>query len=396
MTIYLNALGMVCALGTSHEEITRRLFAGHSGLRRSSLPGALAAGATTGALSMADHDLPDISHLPLREQSRNNRVALAALSQIRHPIDALIERHGPQRIGIVLGTSTSGVGQSEMAFRHLRRHGSFPPDFHYGQQELGSPAAALALTLGISGPAYVHSSACASSAKAMASAARLINMGLCDAVISGGVDTLCDFTLAGFSALDALSSTACNPLSVHRCGINIGEGAALFIMSKQPASVALCGWGESSDAYHVSAPDPQGRGAMMAIHQALQRAAINADQIDYINLHGTATLQNDAMESHVIATLFGTALPVSSSKALTGHALGAASAIEAGLCWLTLQDNNTHGQLPPHLWDAQADPALPPLRVVCHGDALERPARYVLSNSFAFGGSNAALIFGRT
>jgi len=393
MTIYLNALGMICALGDTHVDITQRLFAGHSGLRAETA--FMQRTLTLGAITLADADLPDISHLPLREQSRNNRVALAALAQIRAQVDTVIERYGAQRIGIVLGTSTSGIGESEAAFRHERIHGNFPAHYHYGQQELGSPAAALAATLGISGPAYVHSSACASSAKAMASAARLLNMGLCDAVISGGVDTLCEFTIAGFSALDSVSAELCNPLSVNRCGINIGEGAALFLMSKEPATVALCGWGESSDAHHISAPDPAGKGATLAIRQALQRAAIDAGQIDYINLHGTATRQNDAMESTVISQLFGTAVPVSSSKPFTGHTLGAASAIEAGLCWLTMQDDNASGTLPPHLWDGQADPALPALHVVKTGDALGRPPRYILSNSFAFGGSNAALILGR-
>ena len=397
MTIYLNALGMICALGDSHASIAGHLFTGQSGLRAdtSFMHDAHGHALTLGAITLADADLPDISHLPLRDQSRNNRVALAALAPIRVHVDAAIERYGAQRIGIVLGTSTSGIGESEAAFRHELTHGNFPTKFHYGQQELGSPAAALAATLGISGPAYVHSSACASSAKAMASAARLLNMGLCDAVISGGVDTLCDFTIAGFSALNSVSTEVCNPLSINRCGINIGEGAALFLMTKQAATVALCVWGESSDAHHISAPDATGTGATLAIRQALQRATISAEQIDYINLHGTATLQNDAMESKVIAQLFGAAMPVSSSKSMTGHTLGAASAIEAGLCWLTMQDANPDGKLPPHLWDGQADPALPTLHVVQTGDTLGRPPRYVLSNSFAFGGSNAALIFGR-
>src|SRR5450830_448277 len=392
MTIYLNALGMICALGDTHVDITQRLFAGHSGLRAETA--FMQRTLTLGAITLADADLPDISHLPLREQSRNNRVALAALAQMRAQVDTVIERYGAQRIGIVLGTSTSGIGESEAAFQHERIHGNFPAHYHYGQQELGSPAAALAATLGISGPAYVHSSACASSAKALASAARLLNMGLCDAVISGGVDSLCGFTIAGFSALESVSASRCNPLSANRNGINIGEGAALFLMSKQAATVSLRGWGESSDAHHISAPDPGGTGARLAIEQALARAQVTAGEIDYINLHGTATLQNDAMESQLIATLFGHDVAVSSTKPLTGHALGAASAVEAGLCWLAMQDDN--GYLPPHLWDGIADPALPVLHLVTPGQQLGRPLRLALSNSFAFGGSNAALIFGRS
>jgi len=397
MTIYLNALGMICSLGATHVDIRQRLFAGDSGLRASDRYASDKVPRIVGGVTLADEELPSVAHLPLRERSRNNRVALAALAQIRPEVDTLIARFGRDRIGIVLGTSTSGIAEGEAAFRHYLTHGKFPAQFHYGQQELGSPAVALATTLGISGPAYVHSSACSSSAKAMASAARLINMGLCDAVISGGVDTLCDFTIAGFSSLDSVSTERCNPLSVNRHGINIGEGAALFIMTSEATATAvtLCGWGESSDAHHISAPDPEGAGAVLAIRQALQRAAIAPEQIDYINLHGTATLQNDAMESKTIHQLFGAKTPVSSTKSFTGHALGAASAIEAGLCWLTMQDDNAAGMLPPHLWDGQADPALPALHTVRVGESLGRPLRYVLSNSFAFGGSNAALILGK-
>lgn len=395
MSLYLNALGMVCPLGSTHEGIRARLLAGDSGLR----PDAryVDAHGTPLALGAIPPDtlLPEDSHLPLRERSRNNRLALAALHCIRPQVDAAITRYGAQRVGIVLGTSTSGIAEGEAAFAARAASGSFPPGYHYGQQELGSPATALQLTLGTSGPAYVQSSACASSGKAIASAARLLNMGLCDVVLCGGVDTLCEFTIAGFSALESVSAQRCNPLSLHRQGINIGEGAALFLLTREPAAVQLSGWGESSDAYHISAPDPEGKGAQLAIGQALCRAGLDAGQIDYINLHGTATAQNDAMESHVVQALFGLEVPVSSTKPFTGHTLGAASAIEAGLCWLLMQDDNPDGLLPPHLWDGVADPALPPLKPVAPGQSLGRPLQHVLSNSFAFGGSNVALVFSR-
>ncbi|MFJ3045514.1 beta-ketoacyl-[acyl-carrier-protein] synthase family protein [Herbaspirillum chlorophenolicum] len=396
MTIYLNALGMICPLGHTHTEIRARLFAGDSGVHphsgRTNQDGQPLA---LGAVTLVDAELPDDTHLPLRERSRNNRLALAALEQIRAEAEAAIARFGAHRIGIVLGTSTSGIGEGEQAFRNRQTDGAFPPGYHYGQQELGSPAAALAATLGITGPAHVHSSACSSSGKAMASAARLINMGLCDTVICGGVDTLCDFTVAGFSSLESVSTVRCNPLSANRCGINIGEGVALFLMSREPATVILAGWGESSDAYHISAPDPDGHGAALAIRQALSRAGMQAQQIDYINLHGTATLQNDAMESKVIHDMFGASVAVSSTKPFTGHTLGAASAIEAGLCWLAMQDDNRDGLLPPHLWDGFSDPSLPRLDIAGVGRALGHPPRAVLSNSFAFGGSNVALVFTR-
>ena len=393
---YLNECGIVCALGDTHAEIKGRLLAEpRSGV---AVTDAWSAGRPL-ALGRVAAVLPQADHLPLQQRSRNNCLALAALAQIRPAVDAAIARFGAERVGVVVGTSTSGIAETESALRQLAVDGALPASFHYAQQEMGSPAEMLAGELGIEGPAYVHSSACTSSAKAMASAARLIQMGLCDAVLTGGVDSLCAFTVAGFSALESVSAAVCNPLSVNRKGINIGEGAALFLMSREAttaAPVALRGWGESSDGHHMSAPDPAGVGAHLAMTQALARAGIAPQQVDYINLHGTATLQNDAMEACVIDALFGAAVAVSSTKPFTGHALGAAAAIEAALCWLAMQDDNSDGKLPPHLWDGVLDPALPPLNLVRPGDALGRPLRWALSNSFAFGGSNAVLLLGRT
>jgi 3-oxoacyl-[acyl-carrier-protein] synthase-1 len=253
----------------------------------------------------------------------------------------------------------------------------------------------LAAVLGACGPAYVHSSACASSAKALASAARLILTNICDVVVAGGVDSLCSFTVAGFTALESVSTRRCNPLSRNRDGINIGEGAALFLMSREPAEISLRGWGESSDGYHVSSPDPKGVGARRAMEQALARAGVTAAEIDYINLHGTATLQNDAMEARVVHALFGDRVAVSSTKPMTGHALGAAGAIEAALCWLAMQGDNPSGRLPPHLWDGEHDPALPVLQLAERGSTIGRHLRWSVSNSFAFGGANATLVMRR-
>jgi 3-oxoacyl-[acyl-carrier-protein] synthase I len=385
---------MICSLGNTDDQIRRGLLdLGQSGVVMADAysPGCpLPLGQIDAALA-----LPALDELPLRDRSRNNQLALAALIQIRPAVDVAIERYGPDRIGIVIGTSTSGIAEGESALRHYAITGALPEPFHYGQQELGSPAAVLAATLGIGGPAYVHSSACASSAKALASGARLIRMGVCDAVLVGGVDSLCAFTIAGFRALESISERQCNPLSRNRDGINIGEGAALFLMSAEPSTVALRGWGESSDGYHMSAPDPVGVGARLAIERALARAGITAAEIDYVNLHGTGTLQNDAMESRVIHALFGAGVAVSSTKPFTGHTLGAAGAIEAGVCWLAMQDDNPKGKLPPHLWDGMADIDLPALNVVQTGSLLGHPLRWALSNSFAFGGANATLVLGR-
>jgi 3-oxoacyl-[acyl-carrier-protein] synthase-1 len=277
----------------------------------------------------------------------------------------------------------------------LHERGGWPPGFHPLQQELGSPARALAASLGISGPAYAVSTACTSSAKALISGARLLRAGLADLVLAGGVDTLTRFTVAGFSALEAVSPEACLPFSKNRRGINIGEAGVLFPMSlDRPTAgppVTLAGWGESSDGHHISAPDPSGEGARRAIEAALGRAGIGADAVGYINLHGTATRHNDAMEGRALSAIFPGA-PMSSTKPLTGHTLGAAGALEAALCWLALTDAGRH--LPPHLWDGAPDPEIPPLRLVAPGETAESPLKYALSTSFAFGGSNAALILG--
>ncbi|MEP7073191.1 MAG: beta-ketoacyl-ACP synthase [Nitrosospira sp.] len=392
MIFYLNSCGILCALGDTHAAIKEDLLERpHSGVRTTV---AWSEGRLL-SLGQVDAILPLMDHLPIHERSRNNQLALAALAQIRPAVEAAIGHYGAGRVGIVIGTSTSGIAEAESAMRECAANGSLPATFHYSQQEMGSLATMLATETGIGGPAYVHSSACSSSAKAMASAARLIKMGLCDAVLTGGVDSLCSFTVAGFSALESVSAAPCNPFSVNRNGINIGEGAALFLMSREPATVALRGWGESSDGYHISAPDPSGRGALLAMAEALKRAGITPDQVDYINMHGTATVKNDAMEARATHALFGAGVPVSSTKPFTGHALGAAAAIEAALCWLAMQDDNPAGKLPVHLWDGVKDPDLPTLNVVTPGMRLGRPLRWALSNSFAFGGSNAVLVLGR-
>lgn len=388
---FLNELGIVCALGDTRAAVTRRLFAGDSGVEptdRYSPGRSLPAGAVS-------EPLPGLDRFPVELRSRNNQLALAAAEQLRGAVGGAVARYGPARVAVVVGTSTSGIGESEGAVRAQLQTGLMPAMYAFAQQELHSPAAFLARALGVTGPAFVHSSACASSAKAMAGAARLIQLGLADAVVTGGVDSLCAFTVAGFDALGLVSVRRCNPLSVNRDGINIGEAAALFLMTRDPATVSLRGWGESSDGHHFSAPDPAGRGARIAVAQALQGGGLRAPAVEYVNLHGTATPANDAMESAVVHDVIGAAVPVSATKALTGHTLGAAGALEAAFCWLTMQDDNRDGRLPPHLWDGHADPALATLNTVTAGATLGRPPRHTLSNSFAFGGANAVLLFGR-
>ena len=387
---YLNQLGIVCALGNGIDEVRANLFASDAP-RGLTFADTLIPGRKL-ALGFVHALLPGLADRESDLRSRNNALLRLAYAQIADPVQAAIEKYGATRVAVVLGTSTSGVGEAEHAFLHRDADGAFPADFDYRQQEMGAPSRFLALECGARGPAWTISTACSSSAKALASAARLLRAGIADAVIAGGADSLCRFTVAGFSALDAVSAARCNPFSRNREGINIGEGAALFLMTRESAPVRLSGWGETSDAHHMSAPEPSGSGAIAAIHEALQRAQLQPGQIGYLNLHGTATQHNDAMESRAVAATLGCEVPSSSSKPLTGHTLGVAGAIEAALCWLALHDN-PQGLLPPHWWDGEADPELPRLRLVAPGERAAVPLRHALSQSFAFGGSNAALVF---
>lgn len=392
MTVYLHDMNVLCALGSGNDAVRAALWRtdGPSG-------GEITDRYTAGVpLHLGTLREPvDVSALPPDTPpsmaSRNNAVLERTLAAIRPAVDAAVARVGPTRVAVVLGTSTSGIYEGELAVRARAATGEWPAGFHYSQQELDSPARYLARRLGVAGPAYAISTACSSSAKALSAAARLLEHGLADVAIAGGVDTLCGFTIAGFRALDSVSATRCNPLSVHRQGINLGEGAALFLMSREPGPVRLAGWGETSDAHHMSAPDPSGAGARVAMEQALRRAGLRPADIDYVNLHGTATEQNDAMEARAVTGLFGADIPVSSTKPQTGHTLGAAGAVEAALMMLTLTDN-PRGRLPAHWWDGALDPRIEPLHVVGADESLGRPVRHVVSNSFAFGGSNCVLV----
>ncbi|QHD04648.1 beta-ketoacyl-[acyl-carrier-protein] synthase family protein [Pseudomonas sp. R76] len=383
MTAYLNALGVICALGRGQDEVSRNLFAGDCcGMRAESgwVPErVLPVGGVHGELASIPVELN-------QQSSRNNQLLLDAALQIEGQIRQAIHTYGPSRVGIVLGTSTSGIDEASRGIAHYLRDQQFPGDYDYQQQELSAPANFLADWLQLSGPAYVISTACTSSARALMSAQRLLALGVCDAVICGGVDSLCKLTLNGFTSLEAVSSERCNPFSVNRNGINIGEAAVLFLMTKTPAPIALLGSGASCDAHHISAPEPTGKGALQAMRKALASAKLAPEQIGYLNLHGTATQHNDAMESLAVASLFPDGVACSSTKPMSGHTLGAAGALEAAFCWLSL----THGLVPPHVWDGHADPALPVLQWAQAGDTLKK--RCLMSNSFAFGGNNVSLI----
>lgn len=374
------------------------------GLGKAATIGPLMAGSRHGLVAQGGHvlgalpgELPPLPAAVAGWDSRNNRLLSTLAAEIADELSAAIRRFGAHRIAVVIGTSTSGIAEGEAAIAHHQGADAWPPGFHYRQQETGSAAAFLAEMLGLSGPAYVVATACSSSAKALASARRLIRAGLCDAAIVGGADTLCHITVSGFASLEALSPTPCNPFSANRTGITIGEGGALFLLSPDRSEVALAGLGESSDAHHISAPAPDGSGALAAMRGALADAGLAPGQIDYLNLHGTATALNDSMEAKAVAALFDPMVLCSSTKAMTGHTLGAAGAVEAAILWLTLsQDWNPEGRVPPHLWDGVADPDLPRLDLAGTDVRLPAGQRVAgLSSSFAFGGSNCCLALSR-
>ncbi|MGE5545923.1 MAG: beta-ketoacyl-ACP synthase [Solirubrobacterales bacterium] len=374
--LFIPAMAVASCLGVGKAATVSRLFAG----ARVPLP--------VGAIP---DPLPDLDG-----ESRNNRLLAALLAEIEAEARALVARFGPHRVAVVVGTSTSGIAEGEAAVAHHRATGQWPAGFSYRQQETGSPAEFVARRLGITGPAYVVATACSSSAKTFAAARRLIAQGVVDAAVVGGADTLCKLTVAGFTSLESVSRAGCNPFGVNRDGITIGEGGALFLLTPEPAEIALLGVAETSDAHHVSAPDPSGAGALAAMRGALDDAGLSAADIAYLNLHGTATPLNDAMECRAVHSLFGAAMPCSSTKAMTGHTLGAAGAVEAAFLWLTLSEAWNPGRLvPPHLWDGVADPQLPVVALAKPGTRLSADRRAGLSSSFAFGGSNCALVLGR-
>lgn len=389
--VFLQDVGLVCALGSGRRQVFERLLAADtSGMVEAESP---PPGRQVVVGRVAGDGLPVPARLAAHD-SRNNRVLTQAAEQLRAPLEQALSRFGPARIAVVIGTSTSGIEEGLASLRAHAATGALPPRYHYQQQSLGDPALYLARALGLEGPAWVVSTACTSSANAFASARSLLATGLADAVLVGGADTLAGLTLAGFGALESLSTRRCNPLSKHRDGLNLGEAACVFLMTRDEGPVALLGVGVSSDAHHMSAPHPEGRGAAAAMRQALDDARLAPAAVDYVNLHGTATPLNDAMEAKAMAQVFGERPPpCSSTKPLTGHTLGTAGALEAAFCFLALSGEDPRGRLPPHVWDGEADPALPPLRVV--DPAAPVHPKVVMSNSFAFGGNNVSLVLGR-
>ena len=330
-----------------------------------------------------------------RFDCRNNRAAELGLAQDGF-LDAAREaagRFGPDRIGVFVGTSTAGILQTEQAYRRRGAGGELPRDFEYRTtHNTFSIAEYVRTRLALTGPCAAISTACSSSAKAFASAARLIEAGIIDAAIVGGVDTLCLTTLYGFNSLQLLSPGPCRPYDADRVGISIGEAAAFALLEKPNGhagdAIHLLGTGESCDAHHMSAPHPEGLGARLAMQAALASAGLEPGAIDYVNLHGTGTPSNDAAEDQAVVGLLGERTPVNSTKGMTGHTLGAAGALEALITVVALQE----GHIPASPGTRSLDPKLRAnYEVAGRSASLAR----ALSNSFGFGGSNCSLVFGR-
>ncbi len=330
-----------------------------------------------------------------RYDCRNNRLTLMGLETdgFGDSVREATARYGADRVGVFLGTSTAGILQTELAYRHRDpATGALPDDFHYRTTHNAFSLAEFTRDhFGLTGMAMAISTACSSSAKVFAAAARQLALGTIDAAIVGGVDTLCLTTLYGFASLQLTSKNPCRPYDASRDGISIGEGAAFALLERNTAPVSgtvmLLGVGESSDAYHMSSPHPEGLGARMAMEAALRSAGLTPGDIDYINLHGTATPANDAAEGKAVSALFGDTVPGNSTKGYMGHTLGAAGAIEALICAMALTD----GRLPGSPGTGALDPSIP-IRYQLRGE--DRPLRHALSNSFGFGGSNCSLILG--
>lgn len=388
----LSAYTATTCLGHGLEALRDALRAGRSGLTPCAFE--------TVSLDTWIGEVPGVDEQSLppilsRYDCRNNRLALLGLERdgFAERVREATARHGKHRVGVFLGTSTAGILQTELAYR--RRDpvsGALPDDFIYRTTHNAFSLAEFTRDyFGLEGMALVVSTACSSSAKVFAAAARQIALGSLDAAIVGGVDTLCLTTLYGFSSLELTSARPCRPYDVARDGISIGEGAAFALLERADEAAAgevlLLGTGESSDAYHMSSPHPEGLGARRAMEAALRSAGLEPEDIDYINLHGTSTQANDLAEGKAVSALFGSGVPCSSTKGATGHTLGAAGAVEAVICALAISD----GLVPGSPGTETLDPAIP---INYQMAARAGTLRHALTNSLGFGGSNCSLIFG--
>jgi 3-oxoacyl-[acyl-carrier-protein] synthase-1 len=387
------------ALGRGREAQADALRARRGGLRRNDFGDA--------CLDTWIGRVDGLEQAPLPErfarwECRNNRLAWLALQQdaMLDAIADVRERLGAERIALVLGTSTASIGETEAAYASLQGDGAGHARFAPGMRRpiVHTPHSLgdfVQHATGLRGPSVTVATACSSSAKVFAQAARLIDAGVADAALVGGVDTLCGSVLYGFNSLGLVSTQACRPFDVARDGLSLGEAGGFALLERGVAirgradgMLQLRGYGESSDAHHMSTPHPEGLGARLAMADALARAGIEAAQVGYLNLHGTATPANDAVEARAVAALFPATLHAGSTKGWTGHTLGAAGIVESIFALIALQD----GLLPGTLNSTSADPACGPQ---VRFDNVDRLVTHAMNNSFGFGGNNCSLVFGR-
>jgi len=396
--IWLSAPGLICCAGKNKNELYDSCLKGYQGgmvMRElSGINGKFPVGKISEALPEVD-----FPPAPYAGETRIIRIIDAALEQIRPDIEKAIAKYGAKKIGICLGSCDNGSEGSLIAHQAFLSQGAFPQDYKLRFQSASFPAEFAAQKFGISGPMFTCATACASGASAIIRGAELICAGVCDAVIAGGADIVSDTVFAGFHALEAISNSITNPFSKNRKGINLGEGAAFFLLDSaadavENSAVELLGTGESSDAYHMTAPGNDGAGPAKAMKAALVDAELKAEQIGYINLHGTGTELNDKTEALAMKAVFNDVPPISSTKPITGHTLGAAGALEAAVCWMVLTEQKG---LPVHCWDGVKDEEISGYESLVSptgGDGQKAPS-ICMSNSFAFGGCNVSLILGR-
>lgn len=383
--VFIHAYSLANALGGDRAAIARGLMAGDTGGMAAAPRWRKADRACWVGEIGGDLPAPESG----ADDSRCHRILLKATLPLLATLRAGLEGIRPDRIAVVMGTSTSGIDRTERAML-AAAPGAIAADYDYAAQEFGSPASFLAGLVGATGPCLALSTACTSSTRAFVTARRLLRLGLADAVLAGGCDSLCRTTVEGFSSLEATSPVLTNPFSRNRRGINIGEAAGVFLLRREEGPFALVGAGETCDAHHLSAPEPSGRGAEGALRAALADAGLAPEAIAYVNLHGTGTAKNDEMEAHMMGRVFPGGVPCSSTKPMTGHTLGAAGATEVGFCLMALEA----GLAPPHRWDGEQDTALPRLDLA--GTARPIAGRTVMTNNFAFGGDNVSLVLRRT
>lgn len=388
MAFYISKPGVMCCAGSSVEELWASVTSGNQiGIKKVKT-------ATNEEFYAARVDDSKLKPSSARYDMRIMRLEEAALNQIAGDVETVKAKYGADRIAVCIGSCDNGTEFSVAGHRKYLAEGAFPENYSLEIQGADYVATFISEKFGLTGPCTTFSTACSSSASATIKAAELLAADLADAVVVGGIDIASDTVLIGFSALEAVSSDITNPFSKNRHGITLGEAGVFYLLTKEQIGekpVQLLGWGESADAYHMTSPDPSGAGAEKAIRRALERAEINPSEVDYVNMHGTGTKFNDSMEAKAIDAVFGDyKVPVSTTKAVTGHTLGAAAALELAVCYSAV--NNV--ALPQQVWDKEQDPELPVLNIVDKNTKVEKTTKICLSNSFAFGGANASLVIG--